>query len=53
MGDTLLRHAVAISATAICGLAYYSGYISGPHGWWWTAFGLVIIYGAIFKFVDK
>ncbi|MFA7653421.1 MAG: hypothetical protein WCX97_00035 [Candidatus Magasanikbacteria bacterium] len=53
MGDTILRHLVAFCATVICGLAYYSGYISGPHEMWWTAFGLIVIYGAVFKFVDK
>ncbi|MFA6486182.1 MAG: hypothetical protein WCT40_02345 [Candidatus Magasanikbacteria bacterium] len=53
MGDTLIRHAVAICLTALCGVAYYSGYISGPHQWWWTAFGLIIIYGAAFNFVNK
>lgn len=53
MGDTAIRHMVAALATIICLLAYYSGYISGGHGWWWTAFGLIIIYGGVYKLIDK
>lgn len=53
MGDELIRHAVAFCVTALTGLAYFSGYVSGPHGWWWTVFGLVIVYGATFRFVNK
>ena len=53
MGDDAVRHLVALAATIICLLAYYSGYVSGPHGWWWTAFSVLIIYGAVYKLVDK
>ncbi len=53
MGDTLIRHMVAIIATVICLLAYYSGYVSGQYHWWWTAFGVLIIYGGVYKLIDK
>ncbi|MCX6779748.1 MAG: hypothetical protein NT034_01030 [Candidatus Magasanikbacteria bacterium] len=46
------RHLVAFLATAVATLAYISGYASGTHGWWWTAFGLAIIYGGVYKIID-
>ena len=47
------RHFVAFLATAVAGLAYISGYASGTHGWWWTAFGLAIIYGGVYRIIDN
>ena len=49
MTDVSIRHMVAILATLVCLMAYYSGYISGTLGWWWTVFGILIIYGVIYK----
>lgn len=46
------RHLVAFLATAITALAYISGYFSGIHGWWWTFFGLAVIYGGVYKIID-
>lgn len=51
MSDTKFRHAVAFVATLITGLAYVSGYISGQEGWWWTAVGLLVIYGGVFTLI--
>lgn len=48
-----MRHLVALAATLICLMAYYSGYVSGEHGWWWTVFALVIVYGFVYKLVNK
>jgi len=53
MGDQIMRHMVAACATLICGLAYYSGYISSKQGWWWTAFGLLVIYGMVYKIIHR
>lgn len=52
MSDTIVRHLVAAMATIVCALAYFAGYFSGPNGWWWTAFALVVVYGMIYKIVD-
>ncbi|KKQ28194.1 MAG: hypothetical protein US42_C0001G0045 [Candidatus Magasanikbacteria bacterium GW2011_GWC2_37_14] len=52
MTDSILRHLIASAATLVTFLAYISGYFSGKVGWWWTALGLIIIYVAMFKFVD-
>ncbi len=46
------RHLVAFLATAVAGLAFISGYASGLHGWWWTAFGLAVVYGGVYKIID-
>ncbi|MFH2018864.1 MAG: hypothetical protein ABII98_02635 [bacterium] len=53
MSDNFIRHMVAIIATIICLLAYYSGYVSGQNGWWWTSIAVVIIYGGVYKVIDK
>jgi hypothetical protein len=52
MNDTALRHIIAFVFTLITLMAFWSGYISGGHGWWWVAFGCLIIYGGVYKFVD-
>ena len=49
MSDNFMRHAVAFIATLICFFAWYSGYLSGGYGWWWTVFGLLVIYGGVYK----
>ena len=53
MNDSAIRHVVAIIATIICLLVFYAGYISGQHGWPWTALGLLIVYGGVYKIIDK
>jgi hypothetical protein len=52
MTDNLIRHLVALSGTLVTALAYFSGYFSAGRGWWWTALWLILIYFALFKFVD-
>jgi len=53
MTDNVIRHLVALLATIVCFLAYYSGYLSAARGWWWTVFGLIIIYGGVYKIINK
>lgn len=53
MSDNLVRHLVAIIATIICLLAYYSGYVSGMFGWWWSVFTMLIFYALVYKIIDK
>lgn len=53
MSDSLTKHIVALCATIVCGLAYYSGWVSGKNGWWWTVFALFIIYGGVYKIIRK
>lgn len=43
---------MAIVATLVSAMAFFGGYIAGQYGWWWGAFGLIVVYGAIYKFVD-
>ena len=52
MTENFMRHLIAFCGMLICGLAYFSGYWSSNHGWWWTAFGLIVIYLAIYKYMD-
>jgi len=53
MGEKFIRHLVAVATTLVCILAYYAGYYSGGHGWWWTVFSMAIIYGSVYHIVDK
>ncbi len=53
MTDNFIRHMVAFIATSICLMAYFSGYLSSPYGWWWTAFGVLIVYGGVYRIIDK
>lgn len=51
MNDASVRYMVALLVTLICLFAYYSGYVSGKFGWWWTVFGALIIFGGAYKIV--
>ncbi len=53
MTDNFIRHLVAIIATLICVLAWFAGYVSGQHGWIWTVLGALIVYGGVYKIIDK
>ncbi len=52
MSDTFIRHLVSFIGTLVALLAYFSGYISGQNGWWWTGIGLVFLYVMIYKLVE-
>jgi hypothetical protein len=52
MSENAVRHIIAICGTAVGFLAWFSGYISGTHGWWWSALSLLILYVIIYKLVD-
>ncbi len=53
MSDNIIRHMVALLATIICALAYFSGYVSASFNGWWTVFGVLVIYGGIYRIIDK
>ncbi|MEK7680691.1 MAG: hypothetical protein AAB348_01420 [Patescibacteria group bacterium] len=53
MTDKFMRHMAAIAATIVCLLAYYSGWISGTLGLWWTVFAVLIIYLGVYKILSK
>jgi len=52
MSENFIRHFIALIGMLICALAYFSGYWSAGQGWWWTSFGLVFIYVAIYKLMN-
>ena len=53
MSDSFIRHVVALIATLITLMAYFAGYVSGGFGWWWTGFAVLIIYGGVYRIIDK
>lgn len=53
MNDNAIRHMIAALAVIVCLLAYYAGYYSGGRGWWFTVFSLAIVYGGVYKLIDK
>ena len=52
MNDKIIRYVVSFVLTGISLVIYYAGYISGAHGWWWTAFAMLIVYGIVYKIID-
>jgi hypothetical protein len=52
MSDSSVRHTVAGLATLAGFLAYFSGYISGQHGFWWTFIGVGVIYYALYHLIE-
>ncbi len=52
MNDNFIRHFISLMAVLVCGLAWWSGYVSGGYGWWWTVASVLIIYLAVYKLLD-
>jgi len=52
MSDASIRYVIAFVVTLICFMAYYAGYISGQFNWWWTGFGLLIVFGGAYKLLN-
>lgn len=53
MSDNFVRHLVALAITLVSVLVFVGGYMSAGRGWWWTVFALLIIYGGVYKIIDK
>jgi hypothetical protein len=53
MSDDFIRHLVAFCATAVTALAFFGGYLAGPRGWWWAAFALLVVYGGVYRIINK
>jgi len=49
MKDNPTRHFVAFIIAMIGLVAFVAGYFAAEFGWWWTGFGVLIIYGGVFK----
>lgn len=43
---------VSFIGTLILFIAWFAGYTSGGHGWWWTGFGVLIFYGVIYALLE-
>jgi len=52
MSENTVRHLISICGTLIAFLAWWAGYVSGGHAWWWTAFAVFIIYAVIYKMLE-
>ncbi len=52
MNDNIARHIVAALATVVTALAFFAGYVSGGHGWWWAVLAVLIVYGIVYKVID-
>jgi len=47
-----MKHFISILAVLICGLAWWSGYISAGNKWWWTVIGVLVFYPIIYRLLD-
>ncbi len=47
MSENLLRFLISLVGTLICMLVFIAGYVSGTHGWWWAAIGVLFVYAII------
>lgn len=52
MNNAFVRHFISFCGALVALLAWYSGYVSGGNGWWWTAFGVLVIYLAIYTIIE-
>lgn len=52
MTDGFIRHLIAFIGLLIAILIFWSAYIAGANGWWWAAFGILIIYPIVYGLVN-
>jgi len=52
MSETFVRHAVSFLGMLVAFMAYFSGYVSGGRGWWWTAIGVFLVYAILYKLLE-
>jgi len=52
MTENFVRHLISFLCMLVVFLAWFSGYYSAPRGWWWTAFSVVVVYGAIYQLLE-
>ncbi|MFA4831095.1 MAG: hypothetical protein WC862_05020 [Patescibacteria group bacterium] len=52
MNEKFIRHFISFLAVLISFVIWFGGYISGAHGWWWTAFGCIIIYSIVYALLE-
>ena len=52
MSENAVRHMIAFLGTLVTFLAWLSGFVSAARGWWWTAFGLVVIYVSLYQLLE-
>lgn len=51
MTETFMRHFIATVGVLIALVIYLGGYFSAKNEWWWTVFGVIIVYIIIYKLV--
>lgn len=53
MSENFIRHMIAFFGTFVGASAWLSGYVSGIRGWWWTVFGVIVIYIALYNMIEN
>jgi len=51
MSETFIRHFIAVIGALIALAIFLGGYFSGQNGWWWSCFGVVVVYFIVYKLV--
>jgi len=51
MTETFMRHFLAVISTLITLAIFLGGYFSAKNGWWWAGFGVIVVYGIVYKLV--
>lgn len=52
MSEKFIRHLASFLGTLALLIAWFGGYISGDHGWWWAGIGVLIFYGIIYSLLE-
>lgn len=52
MSDAFMRHLISLIGALVCLVVYWAGFMAGKTGWWWTMFGVVVIYVIIYKLIE-
>lgn len=52
MSENTVRHLIALSATLVGLLIWWSGYAAGTRGWWLVFLTVGILYAVVYRLVD-
>ena len=52
MSENTVRHLIALAATLVGLLIWWSGYFAGVRGWWIAFITVGIVYAIVYRLVD-
>lgn len=52
MSDKFMRHFIAFVGAIISLIIFWAGFMAAQNGWWWSGFGVIVIYITIYMLIE-